>query len=91
MSNDLLEEWNSIVESLSRISSLKICRFVGTVNEGTKQLLAFCDASMRAYATVYLRTDDGNLCQINLLFSKVRLVPVGRGKNKKHGKHLTIP
>jgi len=61
LSNDLLEEWNSIVEFLSRLSSLKICRFIGTLNEGTKQLLVFCDALMRAYATaIYLRTDDGN-------------------------------
>ena len=46
---------------------------------------------MRTYVTaIYLRTDDGNQCQINLLISKVRLVPVGGG-NKKHGKHLTIP
>ena len=87
LSNDLLEEWNSIVESLLRISSLEICRFIGTLNEGTKQLLVFCDASMRAYASaIYLRTDDGNQCQINLLFSKVQLVG-----NKKHEKHLTIP
>ena len=70
LSDDLLKEWNDITESLSRITSLKICRFVGTVNEGVKQLLVFCDASMRAYATaVYVRIDDGNQCMINLLFS----------------------
>ena len=91
LSDDLLGEWNNIVESFWRISSLKISRFIGIVNEGTKQLLVFCDASMRAYATaIYLRIDDGNQCQINLLFSKVRLVPVGRGK-RKPGRHLTIP
>jgi len=45
---------------------------------------------MRAYVTaIYLRIDDGNQCPINLLFSKVQFVPVGRGK-KKPGKHITI-
>jgi len=66
LSDDLLGEWNNIVESFWRISSLKISRFIGIVNEGTKQLLFFCDTSMRAYATViYLRIDDGKQCQIN--------------------------
>jgi len=86
-----LSEWNNIVESFSRISSLKIHQFVGTLNKGAKQLSVFCDALMRAYATaIYLRMYEGAQCKINLLFSKVRLVPVEMGK-KKPGKPLTIP
>jgi len=87
LSDDLLGEWNNIVESFWRIFSFKISRFMGIVNEGTKQLLVFCDASM-SLLNSYLF--DGNQCQINLLFSKVQLVPIVRGK-RKPGKHLTVP
>ena len=53
------------------------------------QLLIFCDASVKAYAAVvYLRFKDGTNFQTNLLFAKMRLVPVGR---KSSLKHLTIP
>ena len=47
---------------------------------------------MKAYATaVYLRIKNGNQFQINLLYSKVRLVPIERGKKKAQCKNLTIP
>jgi len=41
LSDELLGEWNNIVESFWRISSLKISRFIDTVNEGSKKLLVF--------------------------------------------------
>ena len=46
--------------------------------------LVFCDASMVCYATtVYLRTVNGIDIQTNLIFSRVRLVPTGKGKSKQ--------
>ena len=62
-----------------------------TIRPSTSQLLIFCDASMKAYATaLYLRVDDGTKFQVNLLFSKMRLVPITR-KKKKNLKDITIP
>ena len=70
---------------------MKVSRFVGNVNKGDSQLLIFCDASMKAYATtLYLRVNDGTKFQVNLLFSKMRLVPITR-KKKKNIKDITIP
>ena len=47
------------------------------------QLLIFCDASTKAYATVtYLRIRDASF-PTNFLISKVRLVPVRQSKKKK--------
>ena len=74
------------------MSSLKIPRLVGSTNKRDNQLLIFCDASMKAYATViYLRMKEGTKSQTKLLFSKMRLVPTARGKKGKQSKHLTIP
>ena len=54
---------------------------MGNTNNGDNQLLIFCDASMKAYATVlYLRIKEGTKFQTNLLFSKMCLVPTARGK-----------
>ena len=70
----LFKEWKKVSQSLTEISSLKISQFVGgNINKGNNQLLIFCDASTKAYATVlYLRLEKG---QTNLLFSKMCLVP----------------
>ena len=44
---------------------------------------------MKAYATtLYLRANDGTKFQINLLFSKMRSVPIAK---KKRLKDVTIP
>ena len=89
---ELLEEWNQVVKLLAELSNLNISRFVGNTNNGDNQLLIFCDASMKAYATVlYLRIKEGTKFQTNLLFSKMRLVRTARGKKGKYVKHLTIP
>ena len=63
-----------VSQSLTEVSSLKISGFVrGNINKRNNQLLIFCDASMKAYATVlHLRFENG---QTNLLFSKMCLVP----------------
>ena len=89
LSTTLLMEWNQIVQQLSEISEFRIPRLVGDAQETDYQLLIFCDASVKAYAAVvYLRFKDGTNFQTNLLFAKMRLVPVGR---KSSLKHLTIP
>ena len=68
------------------ICSLKISRFIGgNINKRNNQLLIFCDASTKAYATVlYLRLQNG---QTNVLFSKMCLIP----KKRKQSKIITIP
>ena len=91
LSMDLLIEWKQVVQLLTDISSVKVPRFVGNVNKGDSQLLIFCDASMKAYATaLYLRVNDGTKFQVNLLFSKMHLVPITR-KKKKNLEDITIP
>ena len=48
----LFKEWKKVSQSLTEISSLKISQFVGgNINKGNNQLLIFCDASTKAYAT----------------------------------------
>jgi len=88
---NLTKEWKSICDMFQNISGLDVPRFVGRKDGGTHQLLVFCDASLKCYATVvYLRTDDSTTVQTELIFSKMRLVPVGKGKSKQ-SKRLTIP
>ena len=67
---------------------MRIPRFIGKVTEES-QLLIFCDASIKAYTTtLYLRVNDGTKFQVNLLFSKMRLVPIAK---KRKMKDVTIP
>ena len=74
---------------LQGISGLDIPRFVERKNGGTHQLLVFCGASLTCYAAVvYLRTEDNTDVQTDLIFSKMWLVPVGKGKSKQ-SKRLT--
>lgn len=83
---ELFKEWKKVSQPLTEISSLKIFQFVGgNINKRNNQLLIFCDASTKAYATMlYLRLQNG---QTILLFPKMRLVP----KKKKQSKLITIP
>ena len=91
LSDNLVKDWSQVFSLLTSIPSITIPRFVGNQKGGVCQLLVFCDASMSCYATtVYLRIVDGANIQTNLMFSKVRLVPTGKGKSKQ-GKELTIP
>ena len=75
-----------VIQLLTDISSVKVSRFVGNVSKGDSRLLIFCDASIKAYATtLYLRVNDGIKFQVNLLFSKMRLVPVTKKEEfKRH-------
>ena len=85
--SELISEWNQVLQLLIEIPSLKIPRFVKST-KSNNQLLIFCDASAKAYATVvYLRIKDTNFTT-SFLFSKVRLTPIGK---RKRSKHLTIP
>ena len=67
------QTWISIQQDLVELSTVKIPRYVG--NENCK-LLCFCDASGQAYATViYLLTEKDGDRNVNLIFSKSRIVP----------------
>ena len=79
-----------LVQLFTQISSVKIPRFIGARSEtAAYQLLAFCDALVKAYAaSVYLRIKEDTGIKTHLVFSKMRLAPVNRGKNKRE---LTIP
>ena len=72
------------------ISQLKVPRFIGYVNEC--DLVVFCDASKRAYATIiYLRVEFQDSVKVNLVFSKLRLVSVDTGKGKRSKKEIILP
>jgi len=73
-------QWKKIISNLDELCTTSIPRFIGN---GKSQLLCFCDASSKAYATViYLRTMEAGQIQTNLIFSKARNAPI---------KPLTIP
>ena len=79
MSDGEIKCWKKIISGLEYNADIHIPRFVGN---SSAQLLCFCDASNKVYATaIYLRNiSEGT---VNLIFSKTRNVP------KK--KTLTIP
>jgi len=62
---------------------IKIPRFIGTSeSDPVFEVLVFCDASMKSYATaVYLRAVTHSGAHVNLVFSKMRLTPIGITKN----------
>ena len=85
----LHDEWKEILLKLRPLMTLKIPRFVGNVSK-LCELLVFCDASMKAYATaLYLRIKTQNSISVNLIFSKMRLV--SKSNNKRGLKHITLP
>ena len=71
-----------VLDKLKPVLTLKIPRFVGNVNVSESyELLVFCDASMKAYATaIYLRIEKQNTFCVNLMFSKMWLVSKGTHK-----------
>ncbi|CAG2192995.1 unnamed protein product [Mytilus edulis] len=79
-----IQQWKEISFDLDEIQEYHIPRAIGLPGTVTFRLLCFCDASTKAYASaVYLhQLREDNLCKIDLLFSKTRLVP-----NKK----ITLP
>ena len=75
------------------ISQLKVPCFVGNGSDTCNyELVVFCDASKRAYATViYLCVEYQDNVKVNLVFSKLRLVSVVKGKDKRPKKEITLP
>ena len=70
MSDEEIKRLKEITGGLDYIIDFHFPRFVGN---GPTQLLCFCDASNKAYATaVYLRKITGGNVNVNLLFSNAR-------------------
>lgn len=89
LSNNLMKEWNKLAQILVQIPCLRLPWLVRNSKDGINQLLIFCDASIMCYATtVYLQVLNGTAAETNLVFSRMRLVPTGKGKSKL--KKLTI-
>ena len=80
----LSKKWSNVLQKLKLILQLKVPRFVGNGSVTCNyELVVFCDASKRAYATViYLRVKYKDNVKVNLVFSKLRLVSVVKGKDK---------
>ena len=74
----LRNEWAKIVYDLQNLSKIQIPRYVNTEQDGTEeyQLICFCDASGKAYATaVYIRVIGPHSVKVNLIFPKTRVAP----------------
>ena len=70
LDKEMLHKWMKLQKEMECISIVTIPRFIGNSN---CQLLCFCDASTKAYASViYLSSDAG----VNLLFSKAIVAPI---------------
>ena len=68
-----MSEWNQVLQLLIEIPGCKIPRFV-KYTKSDNQLVIFCDALTKAYATViYLKIKDTGF-PTSFLFSKVRLI-----------------
>ena len=74
----LRNEWAKIVYDLQNLSKIQIPRYVNTERDGTEeyQLICFCDASGKAFATaVYIRVIGPHSVKANLIFAKARVTP----------------
>jgi len=80
----LQQEWNQLLQTIPKLSLLKINRKVICSNDVNTQIHGFCDSSERAYgACLYIRSTDSNkktYCE--LLCSTSKVAPL---------KQLTIP
>ena len=87
----LFQEWEIIAKTLQQLTKLQLPRSVCRNTENlTYEIVTFCDASAKSYASaVYLRVVDQDLIQVNLIFSKTRLVP--GNSSKSENKQLTLP
>ena len=81
-----------ILHKLKPLLALKIPWFVRNVNISRQyEILVFCDASMKAYATaVYLCIEKQNTFFVILVFSKMWLASKGTSK-KRLRKDITLP
>ena len=68
-----IEAWRAIIEVTKELSTITVPRYLGWKDP---QLICFCDASEKVYATaVYLKTTHEERSVINLVFSKARVAP----------------
>ena len=74
----LCQEYWTLTRVFEHLSLIKIPRFIGVCeHDPIFEVLVFCDASMKAYATaVYLRVLTRYDTYVHLVFSKMRLAPV---------------
>ena len=66
----MLHKCVKLQKEIECISMVTVPRFIGNSNY---QLLCFCDASAKAYASVIYLSSDA---EINLLVSKARITPI---------------
>ncbi|XP_057305456.1 uncharacterized protein LOC130642387 [Hydractinia symbiolongicarpus] len=80
LDNSLKDEWKAIITKTKNLADIAIPRYVGSEH---LELICFCDASGKAYATtIYLRSIKDEKTVVNLVFAKSRVAPK---------KELTIP
>ena len=69
----LRNEWAKIVHDLQNLSKIQIPHYINTERDGTEkyQLICFCDASGKAFATaVYIRVIGPHSVKANRIFTK---------------------
>ncbi|MCP4054730.1 MAG: DDE-type integrase/transposase/recombinase, partial [Mesoflavibacter sp.] len=83
--DEKVQEWNSLCDGFSDLKEYSLLRYIGlrtAESTPTYTLIAFADASGKAYAAViYLKVECEDKCSTSLLFSKTRVAP----------KNATIP
>ncbi|XP_066600953.1 uncharacterized protein [Prorops nasuta] len=82
--SDIVTRWQGYCSDLSRVSEIKVSRWLGELHTSNYELHGFADASMRAYAAViFLRVPDSKGgARVSLLLAKTKVTPV---------KTITIP
>ena len=93
LSPSLLQEWEQIAQMLQQLSR-QIPRYIcKNIRNPTYQIITFCDASAKIYATaVYQRVIDPEPIQVNLIFSKTQLTLINARKPvRSETKQLTLP
>ena len=66
LKNEDIETWQKIMTEMKELSIISVLRLIGGENP---QLLRFCVASEKAYATaIYLKTSYEGKANVNLLF-----------------------
>ena len=66
-----IEAWRTTIEKTTELSTITVPRYLRCKNP---QLICFCDASEKAYATaVYLKTTHTERSDVNLVFPKQEL------------------
>ncbi len=83
LNGDLLKEWNTIVNELPLLNSIRICRcyFLLHIHPVKTELHAFSNISNKAYAAViYMRSiyENGQVL-VRFVASKTRIAPVSFG------------